>query len=159
MSKQCPECVASRPVASRPPTSEPVPSAAPVACKKSHRSAGLAAALTVVPGLGHAYAGAFGRAFLGFFVGAPVLVVLTATETVAPGGALGLLGLFALDAYRVARARNGEWTARRSADLRSAMIALVVAVSSVAIAREAGLHAKPTLAIPVFMVLFGVALA
>jgi hypothetical protein len=134
----------------------PIPSA-PAA--PARRSAPFAAALSVVPGFGHAYAGAWGRALLGFFVFMPTLAILSATEAVSGRSALLAMVLVAADAYRAARTRNGDWTARRSTDARAAIAATALAALTAGGLRLAAVPATPLVEVALFMIFFGVALA
>lgn len=168
----CPDCARAAHVAAPPPPPpvatpppapalkieiKPIPAPAPMA--PTHRSAPLAFALSIVPGFGHAYAGAWGRGLLGFFVLFPTFAILAATETVSGTSALLALVLVAADAYRAARARNGEWTARRSSDARAAIAATALAATSAGVMRMAAVPVGPLVDVALFMIFFGIALA
>lgn len=134
--------------------------AAPCPRSRPRSSPPVAAALAAfVPGLGHAYAGAFGRAFLLFFVASPIALGLLAAHAVAPVTLLVVHGLSIVDAWRAARTRNGDWSPRAAKDARAAFLALVVALGATAIARSSGALVSPLLAVPLFMIVFGLSLA
>jgi hypothetical protein len=164
----CPDCARSARVTPAPPPAPPPPAAAPVVIVKpipnapaapARRSAPFAAALSIVPGLGHAYAGAWGRALLGIFVFMPMVAILAASDAVSGRSALLAMVLVAADAYRAARTRNGDWTARRSADARAAIAATALAAITAGGLRLAAVPATPLVEVALFMIFFGVALA
>jgi hypothetical protein len=167
----CPDCARSARVTSAPPAPPPAPpppAAAPVVIVRpipsapaapAQRSAPLAAALSIVPGVGHAYAGAWGRALLGFFVFMPTVEILFATDVMSAKSAVLAHGLVAADAYRAARTGNGDWTARRSSDVRSAIVAVALAAITAGVMRLASVPVTGLVDVALFMIFFGVALA
>jgi hypothetical protein len=150
-----PQAPVAQPVA--PPPAQPT---MPVVIRPPRRPRpGLAGALGIVPGLGHIYAGSWGKGLLLLGVVFPVAALAVAGGGLPAAAYAFGHGLVAFDGYRLARKARGEWSREDSREAKGVWLACAAVLLLLAGARASGAPLSLWVSWPALMVPLGVGLA
>lgn len=147
------------PLAPTPPASPLVPAQPLVPREPRRPRPGLAAALGIVPGLGHCYAGSWGKGLGLLLVAFPVAAICVASGALPAAAYAFGHGVVAFDGYRIARERRGEWTREDTREARGVWIACAAVLALLGLARASGAEVSLWAAWPALLVPLGVGLA
>jgi hypothetical protein len=148
------------PVAPQAPVAQPIVPAQPIVVRPPRRPRpGLAGALGIVPGLGHCYAGSWGKGLLLLGVVFPVAALAVAGGGLPAAAYAFGHGLVAFDGYRLARKARGEWAPTDQREAKGVWLACAAVLLLLAGARASGAPISLWVTWPALMVPLGVGLA
>lgn len=136
------------------------PPAQPIVVREPRRPRpGLAGFLGIVPGLGHCYAGKWGRGLLILGFAFPIAALSVASGALPAAAYAFGHGLVAFDGYRQARIARGEWSRADAREARGVWFACTAVMLLLAAARASGAPISLWAAWPALLVPLGVGLA